>query len=64
MKCARRLETLTRDEQQLDVGLASLEESQKAIEQAEISIQEGKRMKMRGSYPVILYMLSILNVLF
>ncbi|CAI7570446.1 unnamed protein product [Penicillium glandicola] len=52
MKCARRLESLIRDEQQLEVGRLSLEKSKKAIQQAELGIQEGKRMKMREFYAV------------
>lgn len=47
MEFARKLEVLIRDEQQLEVGRLSLQESKKAIEQANISIQEGKRVKMR-----------------
>lgn len=51
MECARRMESLIRDEQQLEVGRLSLEESKKAIQQAELGIKEGKRMKMRECYP-------------
>ncbi|KAJ5952162.1 uncharacterized protein N7479_010575 [Penicillium vulpinum] len=50
IKCTRRMESLFRDEQQLEVGRLSLEESKKAILQAELAIKEGKRMKMRECY--------------
>lgn len=46
MRFAKRVEVLIRDEQQLEVGRLSLQESKKAIEQANLSIREGKRMKM------------------
>lgn len=51
MECARRMESHIREEQQLEVGTLSLEESKKAIQQAGIGIKEGKRMKMRECYP-------------